>query len=310
MSTVLIASIISSAVVYAVSVLYAAVGEIFSQRAGVMNLGLEGIMLMGAASGYLVAVHKHNLGLALLTVIAVGAVLGLVFAFLTVTLQADQTVAGMAMLTFGTGLSGFIGKDVTGISADLKFEPIAIPGLSKIPVIGPSLFDQDILVYAMYIILPLAMIYIYKTRPGMILRSLGENPAALDSAGYNVFALRYAYVIFGCAMTAVSGACVSLAYTNFWSDGMTSGKGWIAVALVVFASWNPVVAVFGALLFGAISVIGIDIQMYATSVPSQFFAALPYIATVIALIFTTGNFRKKRSSAPSALCIPYDREER
>lgn len=310
MTTALLVSIISTAIIYAVSVLYAAIGEIFSQRAGVMNLGLEGIMLMGAVSGYLVAVHKQNLGLAMLTVIFVGAVLGLVFAFLTVTLQADQTVAGMAMLTFGTGLSGFIGKEVSGVSANLKFEPFDIPVLCKIPVIGQSFFHQDILVYAMYIIIPLSMIYIYKTRPGMILRSLGENPATLDSAGYNVFALRYAYVIFGCAMTAVSGACVSLSYTNFWSDGMTSGKGWIAVALVVFASWNPIVAVFGALLFGAISVIGIDIQMYATSIPSQFFSALPYVATIVALIFTTGNFRKKRSSAPAALCIPYDREER
>ncbi|MEI3339117.1 MAG: hypothetical protein V8R80_03430 [Eubacterium sp.] len=135
MSTVLLVSIISTAVVYGVSVLYAAIGEIFSQRAGVMNLGLEGIMLMGAVSGYLVAVHKQNLGLAMLTVIIVGAVLGLVFAFITVTLQADQTVAGMAMLTFGTGLSGFIGKGVSGVNANLKFEPIPIPGLSEIPII-------------------------------------------------------------------------------------------------------------------------------------------------------------------------------
>ena len=144
----------------------------------------------------------------------------------------------------------------------------------------------------------------------MILRALGENPAALDSAGYNVFALRYFYVILGCAMTAVSGACMSLSYMNFWSEGMTSGKGWIAVALVVFASWNPLIAAFGGLLFGAISVIGIDIQMYVTTVPSQVFSALPYVATFIALIFTTGNFRKKRSEAPSALTIPYDREKR
>lgn len=308
--TTLIVSIISTAIIYAVSVLYAAIGEIFSQRAGVMNLGLEGIMLMGAVSGYLVAVNKHNLALAMLTVIIVGAVLGLVFAFLTVTLQADQTVAGMAMLTFGTGLSGFIGKSVSGVNANLAFEAFDIPLLSKIPIIGPSFFHQDLLVYAMYIILPVSMIYLYKTRAGMILRALGENPATLDSAGYNVFALRYAYVIFGTVMTAVSGACVSLSYTNFWSDGMTSGKGWIAVALVVFASWNPIIAVFGALLFGAISIIGIDIQMYVTTIPSQFFSALPYVATIIALIFTTGNFRKKRSDAPAALCVPYDREER
>lgn len=307
---VLIVSIISTTILYAVSVLYAAVGEIFTQKAGVMNLGLEGIMLMGAVSGYLVAVHKQNLGLAMVVVIAVGAVLGLIFAFVTVTLQADQTVAGMAMLTFGTGLSGFIGRDVCGVNANLAFEPIAIPLLSKIPILGPSMFNQNILVYVMYIIIPVAMIYIYKTRPGMILRALGENPATLDSAGYNVFALRYGYVIFGSAMAAVSGACVSLAYTNFWSDNMTSGKGWIAVALVVFASWNPLVAVFGALLFGAISVIGVDIQMFYSVLPSQFYSALPYVATIVALIFTTGNFRKKRSSAPAALCIPYNREER
>ncbi len=310
MSTALLISIISTAVVYGVSVLYAAIGEIFSQRAGIMNLGLEGIMLMGAVSGYLVVVHRQNLVLAMAAVLVVGAILGVVFAFLTVTLQADQTVAGMAMLTFGSGLSGFIGKSVSGVNANLKFEQFDIPGLCKIPVIGPALFHQDILVYAMYIIVPVAMIYIYKTRPGMILRSLGENPATLDSAGYNVFALRYAYVILGCAMTAVSGACITLSYTNFWSDGMTSGKGWIAVALVVFASWNPLIAVFGALLFGAVSIIGIDIQMYMTSVPSQFFSALPYIATIVALIFTTGNFRKKRSAAPAALTIPYDREAR
>ncbi|MBR2189157.1 MAG: ABC transporter permease [Eubacterium sp.] len=310
MSTTLLVSIISTAVVYAVTVLYAAIGEIFAERAGVMNLGLEGIMLMGAVSGYLVAVHRQNLALAMLVVIVVGAALGLVFAFLTVSLQSDQTVAGMAMLTFGTGLSGFIGKEVSGVNANLAFNPIAIPGLSKIPVIGPSLFNQSILVYIMYIIIPVSMIYLYKTRAGMILRALGENPAALDSAGYNVYALRYAYVIFGSVMTAVSGACISLDYTNFWSDGMTSGKGWIAVALVVFAAWNPLVAVFGGLLFGAISIIGIDIQMYFPQVPSQFFSALPYVATIIALIFTTGNFRKRRSSAPAALTIPYDRESR
>ena len=310
MSTTLLVSIISTAVVYAVTVLYAAIGEIFAERAGVMNLGLEGIMLMGAVSGYLVAVHRQNLALAMLTVVIVGAALGLVFAFLTVSLQSDQTVAGMAMLTFGTGLSGFIGKGVSGVNANLAFNPIAVPGLSRIPVIGPSLFNQSILVYVMYLIIPLSMIYLYKTRAGMILRALGENPAALDSAGYNVYALRYAYVIFGSVMTAVSGACISLDYTNFWSDGMTSGKGWIAVALVVFAAWNPLIAVFGGLLFGAISIIGIDIQMYFPQVPSQFFSALPYVATIIALIFTTGNFRKRRSSAPAALTIPYDRESR
>ena len=172
MFTTLLISIISTAVVYAATVLYAAVGEIFSQRAGIMNLGLEGIMLMGAVTGYMVAVYRQNLGLAMLVVILVGAALGLVFSFLTVTLQADQTVSGMAILTFGTGLSGFLGKPVSGVNANLAFEAIALPGLSRIPVIGPALFNQNILVYAMYLIIPLSMIYLYKTRAGMILRAL------------------------------------------------------------------------------------------------------------------------------------------
>lgn len=303
-------SICSVAIIYAVSVMYAGIGEIFSQRAGVMNLGLEGIMLMGAVSGYITVVHTQSLPLALLASILTGAAFGVVFAFLTVTLKADQTVCGMAMLTFGTGLSGFIGQDYVSAAANLKFGKIAIPFLSDIPVIGPILFNQDILVYAMYLILPLSMFYIYKTRPGMQLRALGENPAVLDAAGHNVFAMRYAYVIFGCAMTAVSGAYITLCCTNFWSPNMTAGKGWIAVTLVTFSSWNPAIMALGALLFGAVSIIGANLQIYVPGVPSQIYTMMPYLATIIAFILSTGSFRKKHTSEPASLCIPYDREER
>lgn len=303
-------SICSVAIVYAVSVMYAGIGEIFSQRAGIMNLGLEGIMLMGAVSGYITVIHTQSLPLALLVTILVGAAFGVVFAFLTVTLKADQTVCGMAMLTFATGLSGFIGQDYVSVAANMKFEKFDIPLLSKIPVIGEIFFHQDILVYAMYLILPLTMFYIYKTRPGMQLRALGENPAVLDAAGHNVFAMRYAYVIFGCAMTAISGACVTLSYTNFWASNMTAGKGWIAVALVTFASWNPAILALGALMFGAVSIIGANLQIYVPSVPSQIYSMLPYLATIIAFVLSTGSFRKKHTSEPASLCIPYDREER
>lgn len=303
-------SICSVAIVYAVSVMYAGIGEIFSQRAGIMNLGLEGIMLMGAVSGYITVIHTQSLPLALLVTILVGAAFGVVFAFLTVTLKADQTVCGMAMLTFATGLSGFIGQDYVSVAANMKFEKFDIPILSKIPVIGEIFFHQDILVYAMYLILPLTMFYIYKTRPGMQLRALGENPAVLDAAGHNVFAMRYAYVIFGCAMTAISGACVTLSYTNFWASNMTAGKGWIAVALVTFASWNPAILALGALMFGAVSIIGANLQIYVPSVPSQIYSMLPYLATIIAFVLSTGSFRKKHTSEPASLCIPYDREER
>ncbi len=306
----LLISLLSGAIVYAVSVMYAGIGETFSQRSGIMNLGVEGIMLMGAVAGYITAVNTQNLALAFLAVILTGAVFGLVFAFLTVTLQADQTVCGMAMLTFGTGLSGFLGKDVTGVAAKLKFEIIEIPLLSKIPVIGEIFFQQNLLVYAMYLIVPLSMFYIYKTKYGMYLRALGENPAALDSAGMNVFAMRYAYVTFGCAMIAVSGACVTLANTNFWSPGMTAGKGWIAFALVAFSSWNPLKLTLGALLFGFISCLGSNLQIYLPSIPTEVYSAMPYIATIVAFILATGNFRRVHTAQPAALCKPYDRESR
>lgn len=308
--TTFIISICAAAIVYAVSILYAAIGEIFSQRAGIMNLGLEGIMLMGAVSGFMVVHGTNSLWLAMLAVIIVGALLGLLFAFLTVTLQADQTVCGMAFLIFGSGLSGFIGKNVTGIASSVKFGKIEIPLLSQIPLIGDIFFKQDLLVYIMYILVPLSMFYIYKTRPGLTLRALGENPAALDASGTNVFALRYAYVIFGCAMTAISGACISLSYTNFWNEGMTGGKGWIAFSLVAFSGWNPAGAALGALLFGGISIIGINMQIYLPGVPSQFYGMLPYIATIIAFILSTGSFRKKHTEEPAALCQKYDRENR
>lgn len=306
----LLISLLSGAIVYAVSVMYAGIGETFSQRAGVMNLGVEGIMLMGAVSGYITAVNTQNLALSFLVVILTGAIFGLVFAFLTVTLQADQTVCGMAMLTFGTGLSGFLGKDVAGVAAKLKFETFSFPVLGKIPVIGEIFFQQNLLVYAMYVIVPLSMFYIYKTKYGMYLRALGENPAALDSAGMNVFAMRYAYLIFGGAMIAISGSCVTLANTNFWSPGMTAGKGWIAFALVDFSSWNPLKLTLGALLFGFISCLGSNLQIYLPSVPTEIYSAMPYIATIAAFILATGNFRKVHTAQPAALCKPYDRESR
>lgn len=306
----LVISLLSGAIVYAVSVMYAGIGETFSERAGIMNLGVEGIMLMGAVSGYIAAVKTQNLPLSFLVVLLTGALLGLVFAFLTVTLQSDQTVCGMAMLIFGTGLSGFLGKDVAGVAANLKFETISIPLLSQIPVLGKVLFQQNLLVYAMYVIVPLSTFYIYKTRYGLKLRALGENPAVLDAAGENVFAMRYGYVIFGCMMMAVSGACVSLANTNFWSSGMTAGKGWIAFALVAFSSWNPVTLTLGALLFGFISCLGSNLQIYIPQVPTEIYSMLPYIATIVVLILSTGSFRKKHTAEPAALMKPYDRESR
>lgn len=306
----LIVALLSGAIVYAVSVMYAGLGETFTERAGIMNLGVEGIMLMGGVTGCLAAVKTQNLFLALLAVLLVGAAFGLVFAFLTVILQSDQTVCGMAMLVFGTGLSGFLGKEIASKPINLKFEKIEIPVLSDIPVIGEIFFNQNLLVYAMYIILPLAAFYIYNTRWGLKLRALGEDPAVLDAAGENVFAMRYGYIIFGTMMMAVSGAFVSLAHTNVWQDGMTAGKGWIAFALVAFAAWDPLKLALGALLFGFISNLGSNLQIYLPQVPSEIYSMMPYIATIVVFILSTGNFRKKHTTQPAALAKPYDRENR
>lgn len=303
-------SILASTVSVAVIMLYATTGEILNERAGILNLGLEGVMLMGAVTAYLTVVHTRSLALAVLATLVVGALLGLIYAFITVTLQANQVVAGLAMVTFGSGLSGFLGSKATGISANLKFETLEIPLLSKIPVIGKIFFSQNLLVYAMYIIVVLVIIYIYKTKPGMTLRALGENPGALDAIGINVFALRYIYCMVGTALVAMGGAYMSIAYSNAWQEGMTSGYGWIAAALVVFSAYNPAMAIVGSVLFGFISIIGNYMQTYLPMIPVKFVAMLPYIFTIIVLILTTGNFRKKRTEAPAALGTPYDRESR
>lgn len=309
MST-LITALLSGAIIYAVSVMYAGIGELFTEKAGIMNLGVEGIMLMGAVTGAMGATATHSLGLALLFAVATGAVLGLIFAFLTVTLQSDQTVCGMAMLIFGTGLSGYIGKSIASKPINLKFAPIEIPVLSKIPYIGQILFNQNIMVYAMYIILPLTAVYIYKTRWGLKLRALGENPAMLDAAGDNIFLMRYGYTIFGTMMMALSGAFVSLSITNVWQDNMTAGKGWIAFALVAFAMWDPAKLALGALLFGFISNLGSNLQVYFPKIPVEIYTMMPYIVTIIVFIISTGSFRKKRTDQPAMLTKPYDREAR
>ena len=303
-------SILAAALAVATPLLFGALGEIFTQRAGIINLGLEGVMLVGAASSYIVAVNSGSLTVALLTCLLVGLVLGLLYALLTVTLQANQTVCGLAMVIFGEGLSGTIGKAYAGISTPVSFSKIEIPGLSDIPVLGDILFKQDILVYSLYILVPLAYIYIYKTRPGMKLRALGENPGALDAMGHKVSLMRYLYVMVGTAITALGGLYISLCYTPSWTDSITAGKGWIAAALVIFASWNPLMAAFGAVLFGLIQVVGLRLQLEEIAISSYFLNMLPYLFTIIVLILTTGGFIKKRAAGPAMVGKTYSREDR
>ena len=296
--------------VAATPLLFACIGAVFSERSGVSNLGIEGIMLMGAVCGFMAAVRTSSLAASVIVVILVGALIGLIYAFLTVTLHANQTVCGLALTIFGEGLSGFFGSSVSGITAPLDVQKIHIPLLEDIPVIGTIFFQHDIFIYALYIIIPLSCLYLFRTKPGLALRAVGENPAAVDDTGRSVHLMRYMYVMFGCIMAAIGGAYLSLVYAPSWSNGMTAGKGWIAVALVIFSTWHPALAAVGALLFGGIDVFSTRIQAIGVDIPAYFIRMLPYIFTILVLIIYTGDFVKRKTSAPKALGVPYDREER
>lgn len=309
MSTIV--AILCSSITAAGAIIYASIGEILVELSGVSNLGLEGVMLLGAVTGYIVAVETKSLLLAILAVLLVGAVIGLFYAICTVSFRANQIVCGLALVTLGNGMSGFFGKKYAGIVSGLSFQKIPIPGLSDIPVLGPVLFEQDALIYGIYILVPLMMIYIYKTKAGLKLRALGENPATIDIAGGHVRLMRYAYTIIGTAIVAVGGAYVTLAYTPSWYDQITAGAGWIAAALVIFSQWNPLKAFLGALLFRLVSAIGVKMQLSGIEISSFFISMLPYLCTVIVLILSTGRFGKaQKSKAPAMLGKAYDPESR
>ncbi len=313
----LVESILSIAVFAGTSLIFATVGEILTERAGVLNLGLEGMMIMGAVTGFAAALHSDNAYVGVVVAMAVGASFGLIHALATITLRTDQVVAGLALTLGGTGLASFLGQKLGPGGSPLvgmtgpRFLRVPIPGLSEIPVLGEVLFNKDQLVYAMYILVPLAWWYLFKTRPGLHLRAVGENPQATDALGVNVFKLRYLYTIVGGALAGLAGAHLSLAYTPGWTENLTGGRGWIAIALVIFATWNPGRAVLGALLFGGVNAIQFRLQAEGTTISANLLNMTPYILTVVVLVAVTlfEGFRT-RVGAPAALGLPYNREER
>ncbi|MBN1666979.1 MAG: ABC transporter permease [Anaerolineales bacterium] len=317
MNEAFIVSILTITLRAGTSLLYATLGEIYTERAGILNLGVEGVMMMGAATAFAVAYHTESGWLGLAAALAIGAILGLIHAFLTVTMRADQVVSGLAMTLFGSGLAAFMGQrlgpggtTMVGLQGP-KFSRFPIPLLSDIPVIGQSVFNQDILVYALYILTPLLWFYLYKTQFGLHLRAIGEKPQAADAMGVNVGRLRYLYTIFGGMLMGVAGAHLSLGYLQGWADNITGGRGWIAIALVIFATWDPLRAVIGALLFGGINALQFRMQASGTTIPAALLNMMPYIFTMVVLIVITWweNF-SKRIGAPAALGLPYMREER
>ncbi len=313
----LLVSILTVTIQAGTSLVFATVGEIFTERSGVLNLGLEGIMIMGAVTAFAAVFHTQSLLVALLVAMLVGAILASIHAFLTITMRADQVVTGLALTLFGSGLASFLGQRLGPNGQPLvgqvgpKFTKVALPLLSDIPYLGPALFNQDPLVYLMYLSVPLAGFYIYRTRPGLHLRAVGENPATADAMGINVTRTRYAYTIFGGMLIGLGGAHLSLAYTPGWTENLTGGRGWIAIALVIFATWDPFRAVIGAVLFGGVNAVQFRLQAAGTTIPAAFLGMLPYLLTIVVLVVITWwEAFSKRVGAPAALGQPYVREER
>lgn len=302
--------LLATAVTAGTPLLFAALGETLTEKSGILNLGVEGMMLVGAVAGFMATVATQSPWLGVLASIVAGGLMALIHAFLTITLQANQTVCGLALTIFGGGLSGFLGKSFVGIPAPASFKTFAIPVLADIPIIGPIFFQQDALVYLSYILVAILAILMYKTRWGLSLQAVGENPAAADAVGINVFRTRYIYVILGGMLAGLGGAYLSLAYAPSWLENMTAGRGWIAVALVIFATWNPIKCLVGSYIFGGVDALGFRIQITGIAISPFFLQMLPYICTILVLILTTRETKKHRVGSPGALGIPYDREER
>lgn len=306
----LFVAICVAAIASGTSIAFPALGEILAERSGVLNLGVEGMMLMGALAGYIVVVDTANLWLAFVAAILAAMALALIHAFLTVTLRANQIVSGLAATLFGTGLTSFIGKPFVGVTAPAVLETLPVPLLSDIPFLGDVLFNQDPVVYVSYVLAPAVWYFIYRTRPGLNLRAIGESPATADAMGVGVNSRRYLYILLGGAMAGVGGAYLSLAYSRTWIDGLTAGRGWIAVGLVVFGMWDPLRALGGAYLFGFVDGFQLRAQALGSTIPAFFLNMLPYLFTVLVVAISSGEKLRRKLGVPTALGLPYWREER
>lgn len=284
--------------------LLAATGELVAEKAGVLNLGVEGMMLVGAVTGFGVAHVTGSAALGILAGAAAGAALALIFALLTLTLLANQVATGLALTIFGTGLSAMVGTPFVGIA----LKPLArldIPVLSHLPFVGPVLLGQDVLVYLSFAALAGVAWFLYRSHWGLILRAVGDSQDAAHAIGYPVVAIRYGAVLFGGVMAGLAGAYISLAYSPMWSENLTSGRGWIALALVVFATWRPLWLLVGAYLFGGIMYLSLYVQGLGLGIPSQLVSALPYLGTILVLVLISSDPVRIRLNAPSCLGKPF-----
>jgi len=295
-----IIAILVSMVLAATPLLFAALGELVTEKSGVLNLGVEGMMLAGAVTGFAVAASGYGPWAAVLAAALAGAALGSIFALLTLLLLANQVATGLALTMFGIGLSALVGKPFLGMPLE-ALPALPIPLLSDIPLLGPLLFRYDGMVYLAVAMTVALHLFFRHTRAGLIVRAVGENHDAAHALGFPVRLIRFACVLFGGAMAGLGGAYLSLAYTPMWAQNMTAGRGWIALALVVFATWKPLRVLAGALLFGGFTMAQLHAQGLGIAVPPEFLAMLPYLATVLVLVLISRDATRIRLNAPACI---------
>ncbi|MCW5706124.1 ABC transporter permease [Shinella sp.] len=300
----IIEAILLTVITAATPLVLASLGELVSERAGVLNLGVEGMMVMGAVLAFAVTQATGSPYIGVLAGIACGALFSLLFGFLTLTLVANQVATGLALTILGLGISGQIGEPYVGMSG-IKLQPIAIPLLADIPFFGPLLFKQDIIFYLSIALVFGVNWFLFRSRAGLKVRAIGDSHASAHALGIHVIRTRYLAVMFGGACAGLAGAQLSLVYTPQWVENMSAGRGWIALALVVFASWRPWRLLAGGYLFGAVSISQLHAQALGIGIPSQFLSALPYIATVVVLILISHNRRMTLINTPASLGKPF-----
>jgi len=284
--------------------LLAATGELVAERSGVLNLGVEGMMVMGAVCGFGAALLSGSAFVGIVAAIGAGMAMALLFGLLTLTLASNQVATGLALTLLGLGLSGLIGERFIGLPG-VKLARLHVPVLSDLPVIGPILFGQDPLVYLSFALVAAVAFVLVRTRAGLVVRAVGDSHDSAHALGYNVIVVRYGCVLFGGACAGLAGGYLSLAYTPQWVENMTSGRGWIALALVVFASWIPWRVAIGAYLFGTVMILGFSAQAAGVGIPSQLLSSLPYLVTIAALVLISGSRASTRANTPACLGQPF-----
>lgn len=305
---------IESALVVAVSLstplMLAALGELIAERAGILNLSIEGMMLMGASLGFAVGFTTESLNLAVLAGMVAGASLSLVHAFVSITLKVNQIVSGLTLVMLGTGLAAFIGSKYAGATSPVEVKTIPIPLLSEIPFLGPILFNQDLLVYISVPLVVFASWFLFNTTWGQWVRATGEAPAAADAAGVPVTLVRYAATLTGGALAGLAGTYFSVVFARAWTENMIAGRGWIALALVIFATWRPLLLLPGALFFGFLDSLNFQLQAAGFKISTDFLGMMPYVLTLLVLIVVWRRQQVQHRGMPRALGVPYEREKR